>query len=136
MNMKKSLKIIGVILGTLALLLVLSFSAFYYWFTIGAIDFEPQKFDSTIWKNTEPTMSWESVRLKMVDDLIENEIINGMNKSSVIALLGEPDDTPYFQSYDMVYYLGRERQAIAIDSEWLVFKIVGNKVDSYALVRD
>ncbi|WP_293746648.1 hypothetical protein [uncultured Paraglaciecola sp.] len=134
--MKKSLKIIGVILGTLALLLVLSFSAFYYWFTIGAIDFEPQKFDSTIWKNTEPTMSWESVRLKMVDDLIENEIINGMNKSSVIALLGEPDDTPYFQSYDMVYYLGRERQAIAIDSEWLVFKIVGNKVDSYALVRD
>jgi hypothetical protein len=127
MNMKKSLKIIGVILGTLALLLVLSFSAFYYWFTIGAIDFEPQKFDSTIWKNTEPTMSWESVRLKMVDDLIENEIINGMNKSSVIALLGEPDDTPYFQSYDMVYYLGRERQAIAIDS---------NKVDSYALVRD
>jgi hypothetical protein len=33
-------------------------------------------------------------------------------------------------------YLGRERQAIAIDSEWLVFKIVGDKVDSYTLVRD
>jgi hypothetical protein len=136
MNLKTSLKIIGITLGTLSLLCVLSFSAFYYWFTVGAIDFEPQAFDSTIWKNTEPTMSWESVRLKMVDDLIENKIIKGMNKSSIIALIGEPDDTPYFQNYDMVYYLGRERQAIAIDSEWLVFKIVGDKVDSYTLVRD
>jgi hypothetical protein len=135
MNLKTSLKIIGITLGTLSLLCVLSFSAFYYWFTVGAIDFEPQAFDSTIWKNTEPTMSWESVRLKMVDDLIENKIIKGMNKSSIIALIGEPDDTPYFQNYDMVY-LGRERQAIAIDSEWLVFKIVGDKVDSYTLVRD
>jgi hypothetical protein len=131
-----SFKIIGKIIGALALLCVLSFSAFYYWFTVGAIDFEPQAFDSTIWKNTDPTMSWESVRLKMIDDLIKKKIIKGMNKSSVIALIGEPDDTPYFQSYDMVYYLGRERQAIAIDSEWLVFKIVDDKVDSYALVRD
>ena len=136
MNMKKSLKITGVIVGALVLLCVLTFSAYYYWFTIGAIDFEPQTFDSTTWKNTEPTMSWESVRLKMVDDLIEKKILKGMNKSSVVALLGEPDDTPYFQRYDMVYYLGRERQAIAIDSEWLVFKIVDSKVDSYALVRD
>lgn len=122
--------------GALALLCAFSLASLYYWFTTGAIDFEPQPFNSTIWKNTKPTMSWESVRLKMVDDLLAKKITRGMNKASVIALIGEPDDTPYFQSYDMVYYLGRERQAIAIDSEWLAFKIVGDKVDSYVLVRD
>jgi hypothetical protein len=59
----------------------------------------------------------------MVDDLLKRHSLDEMTRAEVVALLGEPDDTPYFREWDMVYWLGPERGLIGIDSEWLVLRL-------------
>jgi len=132
----KIFKRILIVLSILLVAALIYIGGMLYWFSIGAVDFEAIKFNSEKWKASEPAMSWESPRLKMIEDLIENHLSVNMQVSEVLSLIGKPDDTPYFRSYDMVYYLGRERNAIGIDSEWLVFKTKNNIVQSYTLVRD
>lgn len=58
----------------------------------------------------------------MADDLVNSKKLNGLTRSEVVALLGEPPKTEYFTEYDIVYYLGQERGFMPIDSEWLVLK--------------
>jgi hypothetical protein len=130
------IKKIAIILASIAGLFVVSIFAFILWFIYFSVDFEPTKFNAENWQKSIPTMSWNSVRLTMVDDLVENHLNTGMSKNEVIELIGIPDDTPYFRNYDMVYYLGRERNPIGIDSEWLVFKVNYGKIQSFNIVRD
>jgi hypothetical protein len=59
----------------------------------------------------------------MVDDLLEHHHLPGKSRTEVVDLLGEPDKTDKFRNYDMVYWLGRERSAFALDSDWLVLKL-------------
>jgi len=82
--------------------------------TVDAIDF-----DSQTWKNTPAESSFDSVRLRMVDSLLDLGILNGKSRSEIIELLGEPDDSRSFSDYDLVWYLGPERGFLSIDSEWL-----------------
>lgn len=44
----------------------------------------------------------------------------GMSKDDVIRLLGKETDTDKFTEYDLVYWVGPEKSAISIDSQWLV----------------
>lgn len=68
-------------------------------------------------------------RVWMVDDLINNYNLKGMNKKDIIELLGEPAEISYFKKPDnIVYYLGPERGLISIDSEWLVIWFNQNDV--------
>ena len=101
------------------------------------IDFEPMAFDSTIWKSSPSEMSWESTRLRMVDDFLEKNDLIGKNKDVAIELLGEPDDTEYFSNYELVYHVGLERSGMAIDSEWLVINVnESGIIDEVSLARD
>ena len=101
------------------------------------IDFEPMTFDSTIWKSSPSEMSWESTRLRMVDDFLEKNDLIGKNKDVAIELLGEPDDTEYFSNYELVYHVGLERSGMAIDSEWLVINVnESGIIDEVSLARD
>lgn len=102
-----------------------------------SVDFTPRKFDSAVWKSTPAEFSWESMRLKMVDDLLARTTLQGMTEAAVVDLLGEPDETPYFDEFDMVYWLGQERHPFGIDSEWLVIRLNDAGVASEArVVRD
>ncbi len=56
----------------------------------------------------------------MVDDLLRQSRLVGMQRANVLRLLGEPTRTGYFRQYDLVYWLGPERGLFSIDSEWLV----------------
>ena len=58
----------------------------------------------------------------MADDLVNRKMLNGLTRSEVVALLGEPPKTEYFKEYDLVYLLGQERSILPIDNEWLVLK--------------
>ena len=52
-------------------------------------------------------------------------------------MLGEPPHTGYFKDWDLVYWLGRERGFISIDSEWLVVRLDPKGwVREYRIVRD
>ena len=95
-------------------------------------------FDSDVWKNTPAEFSLESTRLKMVDDFLDKYFIVGMSRDEVISLIGEPDQTEYFKSYEMVYMLGQETDSyFAIDSQWLVLDLNDSeRVVSYNIVTD
>jgi hypothetical protein len=96
------------------------------------------KFDSAAWKarSMDEGVMWPT-RLRMADDLFGRILRNGVLRAQVEELLGPPDRTSYFQSWDLVYQLGPERGLIRIDSEWLVFKLdPGGRVGEYRIVRD
>ena len=92
-------------------------------------------FESTAWKQAGE--DWDNpVRLRMVDDLLDEHELKGMSKERIIELLGEPPETEYFREYDFVYWLGPERGFIRIDSEWLVIKFENDVVTKVEIVRD
>ena len=95
-------------------------------------------FDSDVWKNTPAEFSLESTRLKMVDDFLDKHFIVGMSRDEVISLIGEPDQTEYFKSYEMVYMLGQETDSyFAIDLQWLALDLNDSeRVASYNIVTD
>ncbi len=88
-----------------------------------SVDFRPIPFNSEVWKATPSEFSLDSVRLRMVDDLLATRPLVGQHRDGIVVLLGEPDDTPYFRDYPMVYHLGQERHSFGIDSEWLVIQL-------------
>ena len=96
------------------------------------------EFDSTIWKETPAEHSLDSVRLRMVDDFLDQHDVIGMPKTKIIDLLGGSDNTSYFKNYDLVYCLGQETESyFGIDSKWLVFEIDElNKISSFQIVTD
>ena len=82
------------------------------------------EFDSNVWKNAPAEFSLESTRLRMVDNFLDEHDVVGMSQDQIVQLLGEPDDTLYFNTYEMVYMLGQETDSyFAIDSQWLLFDI-------------
>lgn len=73
----------------------------------------------------------------MVDDLISSRLLDHRSRSEVEKLLGAVPPEHYFKEYDLVYWLGQERDFMSIDSEWLVIKLDKNGIVSeYRLARD
>ena len=90
-------------------------------------------FDSTIWKrgftdNFGIIYSLDTIRLRMVDDLLRRYRLRGMTREEVVSLLGAPPEATYFTEYDLVYWLGPEL--------WLTIKFGRDgRVSKTALLR-
>ena len=87
------------------------------------------------------TSKWEQYpdeRTKIVDDLLDDYDLIGMQESEVIALLGNHDnDYGYFSSENrFVYRLGMERSFISIDSEWLIIDFADGVVVGHFITTD
>jgi hypothetical protein len=94
-----------------------------------------ERFDAVAWQSEGSRT--DAVRIRMVDDLLRRHRFGSMTREQVTAIAGEPDKTNYFSDWDMVYWLGPERGFMGIDSEWLVFRLDGEKkVSEYEIVRD
>jgi hypothetical protein len=117
---------------------VLAIVGVYVWMLFGDSIRERwnrQRFDSAAWQSVQSRTN--TVRIRMVDDLMRRHNLRGMARDQVTAILGDPDKTEYFREWDLVYWLGPERRFISVDSEWLVFRIDGQKkVTDYRIVRD
>lgn len=72
----------------------------------------------------------------MVDDLIDNQSLIGMEKSRVDVLLGPSPGGKAFGDYDYIYCTGPERGLFQIDNEWLVIRFENDKVAEAKLVTD
>jgi hypothetical protein len=107
----------------------------YQWLESGGVSRIP--FNSATWISTPATFDHNSVRQRMVDDLLRSKALNGLTRLEVTALLGPPDKTIYFAGNDFVYMVGRERGFIEIDSEWLIIKLdAAGKVGKARLATD
>lgn len=109
------------------------------WFCFGDVihkRLSRQPFDPAVWKAADRNFT-NTVRIRMVDDLLRRHRFRGMTRGQIIGLIGEPDATEYFKDWDLVYRLGPERGFIGIDSEWLVFRLDGeNHVIDFKIVSD
>jgi len=94
-----------------------------FWENIPSVALYSQSFDSATWKSSPAEFTHKSRRLRMADDLLKTHPLVGLDRAAIGALLGDPDQTPYFRGYDMVYFLGQERSYFGIDGEWLVIKL-------------
>jgi hypothetical protein len=92
-------------------------------------------FDEVLWK-ADNTEAPRGRRIHMVDDLLRRHRLVGMSQAQVEDLLGAPPPTEYFREYDYVYWLGPERGAFSIDSEWLVLKLDKGRVIHAEVVTD
>lgn len=91
-----------------------------------------RSFSTSKWKNNPEE------RTKIVDDLLSDHELIGMQESDIIELLGENNnDYGYFNEPDRyVYYLGPERGFISIDSEWLILDFADGVVVDYDIKTD
>ncbi len=123
---------------TIVIILVIIVSVFFGISVLLDDGVDQTPFVSNVWKNTPAVFSHDSVRLRMIDDFLESHSIVGMSRVEVILLIGEPDQTEYFKSYEMVYMLGQETGSyFAIDSQWFVLDLNDSeRVVSYDIVTD
>lgn len=97
--------------------------------------FPGQAFDPAVWQDESEVQ--KGVRLGMADWLIARRALLGRTRAEVVEILGEPPSTGYFTDWDVVYWLGRERGLIRIDSEWLVLRLgEDGRVADNRIVRD
>ena len=130
----KKLKLILLSFTGLLIALLATLCLFLFFFDQDR-DFETKTFDAKVWRESL-LIETNTVRLQMVDDLLEKDLLKEKTKDEIIALLGTPPPTSYFSDWDMVYWLGPERSKFGIDSEWLVLKFKNEKVDRYKIVTD
>ena len=94
------------------------------------------RFNSALWKASLAHPN-DPVRLRMIDDLLKYNRLQGMAEEEVISLLGKPPKTDYFTDYQLVYWLGPERGFISIASEWLAVRLGSDRrVTEARIVRD
>jgi hypothetical protein len=92
-------------------------------------------FDAALWQ--DPGQVDNGIRIRMVDDLLTRQQLQGMTHEQIVELLGNPEETPYFREWDLVYWLGPERGFFSIDSAWLVIRLdPQGRVSEYRLVTD
>lgn len=93
-----------------------------------------REFDREAWIEANTR---EKIRAPLADKLVANCKMRGMTREQIAQMLGKPEKTNYFKSYDLVYVLGPERGFFSIDYEWLVFKLdPDGRVAHYQIVTD
>lgn len=90
-------------------------------------------FDSAKWKASLET--GDTIKQKMVSNLLSKHELVGMKAEEIDQLLGRPPKTSYFKDYDYVYWLGPE-QGMGVDSEWLGIKFNSGIAVKADLLRD
>jgi len=121
-------------LGCLAgVLVVFLAGTFAYGFKTGYLPV--RFFDSERWKRVERVD--DQTRIQMIEHLMWSGKLDGLSRSELVALLGQPSEAGYFREHDYVYWLGDERSLFSIDSEWLVLDVdAAGRVSRYEVVRD
>ncbi|MFN4091815.1 MAG: hypothetical protein ACK4FG_02830 [Brevundimonas sp.] len=77
-------------------------------------------FDQERWRNADLSTR---VRADMVDSLLEQHDLKGMDRAAVVTLLGEPTHTDKWDGTEMIYVLGPDGSMFPIDHEWLLIEL-------------
>lgn len=86
---------------------------------------------------TEKWLAAPEERGRLVNDLLQEHTLTGMDTDALFALLGEETPVPVESGkINYCYYLGPERGLISIDSEWLVLTVEENRVTAIDFATD
>ena len=81
-----------------------------------------ERFDRDVW------ISQPSKRHKMVDDVIESQLLSGKTKDEVILLLGEPNSSSSSEKDIFLYRLGKAPSFIESKREQLLIVFENERV--------
>ncbi len=111
-------------LGVLVLLVGASFGLHFY--LIKSAEANDVTFDAELWRKSGREEIYRNnvpkdTRVKMYRDLVERDLLFGLKRDEVAALLGEPDNYPYFRRMwrDCNYWVGPKRGLNRWGSIWL-----------------
>lgn len=97
--------------------------------------FPGRAFDAVLWKDAVRVR--DGVRLGMADRLLARRTLIGLTRPEVVAMLGDPPPTSYFDEWDLVYWLGPEGGFFGLDSAWLVARLgADGRVTQARIVTD
>jgi hypothetical protein len=128
-------------LGAYAAGAFLPLAVFSVWILTGSAVsnwWHQEPFDPARWRApTDTSEVFWPTRLRMIDDLLARQVLQGLDRDSVRALLGPANEGTLDSASTVRYYLGPERDWIRIDGEELVirFDASGRVVDA-GTVRD
>lgn len=88
-----------------------------------------ERFDQELWK--EQPMQ----RYKMVDHLIEQELLSQTSVNAVIEILGQPDETKTIGNDVFIYRLGVPPSFSKLEEEQLLVIFIENKV-AYVVIAN
>ena len=99
---------------------------------VGLVYRSQHSFSRSKWKEKP------DARTEIVDDLLAEHALVGMQETDILELLGSHDnDYGYFVENDrFVYCLGPERGLFRIDREWLIIDFADGIVVDYAITTD
>ena len=81
-----------------------------------------REFDPAVWRDGDPAD--EYARHRMADRLVAHRTLVGRTRAEVVAMLGEPlPPRAWDDPGDLTYHLGRERDFLSIDSEWMTVRV-------------
>jgi len=89
-----------------------------------------KRFDEAQWKSNR------TQRYKMVDNLIESQILIGKTKDEVILLLGQPNYSANTQKDVLAYRLGDQPSFFESRREYLLIIFINQKVDEATLALE
>jgi hypothetical protein len=93
-----------------------------------------QEFDAQRWRGADLSTR---LRAEMVDSLTRTYSLKGMTRGQITALLGPPTRTDKWRNAELVYVLGPNAGAVAIDHDWLLLDLdAGDRVVAYRVASD
>ncbi|MXO70216.1 hypothetical protein [Alteraurantiacibacter buctensis] len=119
--------------GVGLLLLLAPVALYLAWVITPPLPLRP--FDASDWRAVSRSDDYS--RQEMVGALIWDDTLEGRTRPQVLALLGPDCECACFSDWDLVYWLGPERNWLSLDSEWLVINFdAAGRFQDYALVTD
>ena len=102
--------------------------------------FDAVPFDTHGWTSEAKLpgrLSQRTLRVRMVDDLLEHRALVGKTVDETLTLLGEPDQpVRATDSSELVYYLGRGGSRLLGGPEFLVLGVTDGRISGARLVSD
>lgn len=89
-----------------------------------------ERFDKERWRSEPAT------RYKMVDDVIESQLLMGKTKDEVIVLLGKPNSSSTIEKDLFLYRLGQQPSFFEAKREQLLIVFENQKVIKVTIVQE
>ena len=93
-------------------------------------------FISSKWQDSILVHSDQSIRIGMIQDFVIHYKPYQKSKDEILKLLGNPDYSEDLMEWDMVYWLGEERNLLSTNTQWFAIEFDSSgKVYEYELFR-
>lgn len=125
------------VVAAVAIVAFLTFIAiallYFYPRTFSCPQCETMRFEAEAWRTPPETNPF--ARIRMVDDLLASYLLVGNRQESVAELLG-PASSGGYPGCDYLTWLGPERSAFALDSNYLCVWFTNGQVAGVSIIED